>query len=170
VPGQVPDIRLAKAFRGLCLPGTRVQITLQVTNVGTGPTSDPVTLNDPMPAGLTLVLPVPNPPGWDCSASTPALLSCEYGVPPVLNPGGSAPLLVVTVQVAPDAPPVIINTAQATTLGDLDPSLGIDSAFCRREPVPAPVLGPFGYAGALLALLGAAGFGWRRLRSGRAGH
>ena len=43
-------------------------------NTGGAPTVNPQTVLDPMPAGLTLVS--ASGPGWDCTASTPANMSC----------------------------------------------------------------------------------------------
>ncbi len=71
-------------------------------NLGTGtiPATSPVTVLDPMPSGLSLVLPAAvtsNAPDWDCSLSTSSLLSCKYiGTYPV--PVGALTSVKVPVQ------------------------------------------------------------------------
>ncbi len=157
-PLVVPDLDLRKAFAAACGPGLRSTMQLSVRNVGTGPTSGPIELTDPMPAGMTLVVPV-TAPGWDCSASTPHLLSCSY--PPPVPPNGGPLTVTVTVLVQSDVVIGLRNTATAMTAGDLNPANDTDSALCA-PPAPAPLLSPLGAGLGVLALLGTAALAYRR--------
>jgi hypothetical protein len=114
-----------------------------------------------MPAGLSLV--TASGSGWDCTGSTPPQLLCVRNA--VLNPGASAPIITATVIVAGNAPSVLINTAIATTPGDLDVAQGTATAVCRRNPIPAPAASPGALAVALLVLIGFGGLALRRLRA-----
>ncbi|MGD9764864.1 MAG: hypothetical protein AB7V27_14215 [Candidatus Binatia bacterium] len=120
--------------------------TLDVSNVGTAATVDPIIVTDNLPTGLTLVS--VTAPGWTCM-TTLTTLSCTFSG--MLDPGDSAPTIKVTVNVAPDAPPVLFNTATAES-GTVEPITAEDSAICRATPVPAPALSHTGLTGALLTL------------------
>jgi hypothetical protein len=130
-----------------------------VANVGNVATSGPILVTDPIPITMTLILPVNAPGGWDCSASTPQLLSCFF--PPPVNPGVVLPTITATVAISPDAV-VLLNEATAETAGDLETA--VDQAVCRASTVPAPAMSPFGYALALLTLAGVAGLALLRMR------
>ncbi len=67
------------------IPGSIATYGLSIINLAGPIIAGPVALTDPIPAGLTLQLPV-TPPNWNCAASTPALLSCFYtGTFPIPN-------------------------------------------------------------------------------------
>ncbi|HSQ00274.1 MAG TPA: LPXTG cell wall anchor domain-containing protein, partial [Candidatus Dormibacteraeota bacterium] len=160
IPEVAPNIALFKSFPGLCRPSTTTTFTLQVRNIGGIATSGPITIVDPMPAGLSFVQATGN--GWDCSSppSTPAQLVCVRNT--FLNAGASAPLITATVTVDANAGPVLINTAIATTPGDLDIADGTATAICRRNPVPAPAASPWALALGLVVLIGLGGLALRR--------
>ena len=160
IPQQVPNIDLNKTFPGLCRQGTTTTMILAVRNIGDAPTSGPVTVTDPLPTGLTLIQ--ASGSGWDCSGSMPTQILCVRNA--ILNGGSTAPPINVTLSVAADAAAVLLNTAVATTPGDLDESDGTASAFCRRNPVPAPAASPATLGGSLLLLIGIAGLAMRRRR------
>jgi len=157
-PLVVPDLSLTKAFTSTCAAGHTTSFRLSVRNVGDGATSGPIDVVDPMPTGMTLVLPV-TAAAWDCSGSTSTLLHCTYAA--VLQPN-TAPLEVnAHAQVASGVGKGLLNTATGSTPGDLNPINDSDSALCV-EPAPAPALDPLGLAIGVAALIGAAAFAMRR--------
>ncbi|HSP99923.1 MAG TPA: hypothetical protein VL049_22090 [Candidatus Dormibacteraeota bacterium] len=158
IPEVAPNIALFKSFPGLCRPSSTTTFTLLVRNIGGIATSGPITIVDPMPAGLSLVQATGN--GWNCTGSTPAQLLCVRNT--ILNAGASAPVITATVTVAGNAGPVLINTAIATTPGDLDIADGTSSAVCRRNPVPAPAASPWALVLGLGVLIGLGGLALRR--------
>jgi hypothetical protein len=131
---------------------------LAVRNVGETATAGPITVVDPLPAGLTVAQISGN--GWSCGASTAMQVTCVRTA--ILNAGAAAPIITVTLNVANNAAPVLINTATATTPGDIDPNNGTATAFCRRNPVPAPAASPAALAIGALVLVGVAWFALRR--------
>jgi hypothetical protein len=127
-------------------------------NIGDTPTSGPILLSDPMPAGLTLLLPV-NAPGWDCSASTAVLLSCTYNA---IVPANSSTLTVTAnAQIAANFNGLIINTATAETAGELATANNIGTSVCTR-PAPAPAASPLALGVGVALLIGIAGLAMRR--------
>lgn len=73
-------------------------------------TSAAVTVSESLPAGLTLVSMAG--PGWTCSGNI-----CTRG--DILNPGASYPVVVVTVNVASNAPSLVTNQATLSGGGSL---------------------------------------------------
>ncbi len=163
LPQQAPNLALSKAFTGVCRPGGRSSFILAVRNVGDAPTGGPITVTDAMPIGLTLVLPVTGG-GWDCTGSTPQQLLCVRQA--ILGMNAAAPPITATVSVAANVGPSILNTAFATTDGDLDPAEGTDTGVCATNPAPSPLLSPLGMLGGLLALGATAAAALRRRRRG----
>jgi uncharacterized repeat protein (TIGR01451 family) len=84
---------------------------IAVRNLGPGPASGTVTVVDTLPAGLTAV--TLGGDGWTCS---PANLTCTRR--DALAAGGAYPAITLTVNVAPDAPASVINTATVSGGGD----------------------------------------------------
>ena len=80
----------------------------------------------------------------------------------ILNAGANAPTITATLAVAADAAPMLLNTATATTPGDLDPNEGIAAAVCRRNPIPAPAASPIALGVGVLVLIGSAWLAMRR--------
>ena len=77
-----------------------------MSNIGGGPTSGPVTVNDTLPAGLMPTAAAGA--GWVCNIAGQAV-SCTRA--DALNVGASYPAITLTVNVAPAAPPSLTNTA-----------------------------------------------------------
>ena len=103
----VADLTLAKTHTGSFPQGQiGATYTLTVSNIGGGPTSGPVTVNDTVPAGLTPTAAAGA--GWVCSIAGQAV-SCTRA--DALNAGASYPAITLTVNVAPAAPPSLTNTA-----------------------------------------------------------
>ena len=75
------DLVMRKTQENPLVPGTQGQFTLSVINIADPlpASSGPITVTDSLPAGLTLNVALANSsnlPDWNCSASTPAQLSC----------------------------------------------------------------------------------------------
>lgn len=111
-----PDLALAKTHSGNVSRG-QVGATYGITvrNVGVSPTTGVVTVTDVLPAGLTAT--ALGGVGWSCTLGT---LTCTRG--DALATGASYPEVVVTVDVAIDAPLVITNTATVSGGGDVEPA------------------------------------------------
>ena len=82
------------------------QYTISVSNTGTGPTVDPVTLTETVPAGETLVS--MSGSGWNCSVSPTCTRTDALGA------GLSYGAITVTVNVAANASSPQVNTAMVS--------------------------------------------------------
>ncbi len=98
-------------------------------NAGAGPTTGTVTMTETVPAGLTLVSMAGA--GWNCSGAT-----CTRG--DALAPGSSYPAVVVTVNVAPDAPSGAMN--YVLVVGGGAPAVSSTLAMWILGPPAQPVL------------------------------
>ena len=86
-------------------PGT---YSILVGNSGTSSTVGPISVNDTMPAGVSINLPV-TATGWDCSASSSSQLACTSNA--VLLPGSNAPVINAPVSVANGTSALVSNSA-----------------------------------------------------------
>ena len=161
-PFGPPDLSIEKTLQGTLTTGQGGTYLIHVTNVGTGPTTGPVTVMDPMPAGLTLVS--ASGTDWDCTASTPQNAECVYN--DVLSPQESAPLITVRVAVQAGVQGGVSNVASVATAGDAQ--AGNDSGIVT-VPVtitaPAPLLSARNMAVLFAVLLLVAALGVWRLRA-----
>lgn len=148
---SAPDLEIAKTTGGNFVSGETGVYILKVTNVGGAPATGETTVTDAMPAGLTLLLPVAAPAGWDCGGSSAAELVCTYPGP--IAPGQT---FTFTFSVAIAAPPGtgIENIAFVQNGSDIDSSNNEDSVVTgiRPPPAPAPALSPLGTMAALAVL------------------
>jgi uncharacterized repeat protein (TIGR01451 family) len=111
---QVADLTITKSHVGNLAQGqVGATYTITVSNAGPGPTSGTVTVVDTLPAGLTATAMAGT--GWTCTLAT---LTCTRS--DVLANGGSYPVLVLTVNVASNAPASVINTATVSGGGELN--------------------------------------------------
>jgi hypothetical protein len=126
--------------------------------VGAGPTIAPISITDPLPAGLTLHS--ASGPGWDCTASTAHNVACVNAGP--LAPHGPALTLTFTVTIGPDTQDPIVNTATVSTF--CDPETANDSATdgTNTVPLPIPVMSTAVLSVLIAALFSVALFGMRR--------
>ena len=157
------DVAITKSLAGDLVVGQTATYTLSVRNVGSAPTTGLVTVNDPMPFGLTLDS--VGGAGWDCTSSTPAAVLCTYGG--VLNPGAPALTIAVTVLVGPPALGGVTNIATVFTPGDGNPSnnAATHTTTALAAPVPAPLMSGAGHVALVALLLAAGGVGvWRTRR------
>jgi uncharacterized repeat protein (TIGR01451 family) len=127
-----PDLTVSKTHTGNFNQGqSSVVYTLTVTNQGAGVTSGTVTLTDNLPAGLSVTSMFGF--GWNCPIAT---LNCTRS--DVLAAGASYPPVNVTVNVANNAPALVINTAAVSGGGDTSP--GNNTATDPTTINPAPDL------------------------------
>ncbi len=142
--------------------GDTATYEILVTNIGNLSTTTNTILQDPMPVGLSLVS--ASGSGWDCAASTSALVSCTYAA--VLAPGASAPVITVEVEVGIGAITGVTNVATVNGGGDSDPNndSGIETSDVLPPPAPAPALGRTAMIASLLLMAAVAAFAMRRRR------
>jgi|GEM_PF-4065056 predicted outer membrane repeat protein len=115
----VPDLTVTKSHLD---PFSHNQIgatyTISVSNVGNGPTMGTVTVTDTLPAGLTAT--AIGGSGWSNCTATPVVgpgtLSCTRS--DVLANGASYPNLIVTVDVAANAPNPVTNSVTVSGGGE----------------------------------------------------
>ncbi|HVF35572.1 MAG TPA: hypothetical protein VND91_09645, partial [Candidatus Saccharimonadia bacterium] len=119
--GVVPNLTVDKSHVGNFVQGqVGATYTIVVRNVGSAATSGTVTLTDTLPAGLTATAIAGS--GWNC---TLAPLSCTRG--DALAAGASYPPIVLTVNVASNAPATLVNTATVSGGGDTTPGNNTDT-------------------------------------------
>jgi len=107
----VSDLTVVKTHAAPFVQGQSGTYTIVVFNQGGGPTTGTVTMTDTLPAGL--VATGIAGPGWSCDLGT---LTCTRSDP---RAGGSNfPGITLTVDIAADAPPVLINTVSVSGGGE----------------------------------------------------
>jgi uncharacterized repeat protein (TIGR01451 family) len=132
-PGGNSDLAMAKSVAsGSGNPGSVLVYQLVVSNAGTRDAAG-VSLRETVPQ-LTSFLAAGSSPGWTCSPDGNAGSSCTLAVGTVT--AGSSATFTFAVQVAstfPADPPVIANTACASTTSNGDPS-GNDCGTTSTPP------------------------------------
>ena len=133
-----PQLSIAKsATPGAFAVGQTGTYSLLVGNSGSSATVAPITVTDPLPAGITTTA-TPSGTGWDCSASTSTQISCT--TVSVLLPGSNAPVINAPVTIAAGTASPATNTATVNGGGDGScPS----AAHCQstiQTPVNAPLI------------------------------
>lgn len=126
VTPAAPDLALKKRLIGTPVAGQDATFLIEVTNVGSGPTTGPITVTDVLIPGLTFVSGTGT--GWSCGA-TGQTVTCTNPGP--LAPGASTSLF-LTVSVAANLT-VISNTATVKTPGD--PGPGNDTDTVNPTPI-----------------------------------
>jgi uncharacterized repeat protein (TIGR01451 family) len=123
------DLAIAKSASALVV-GSTGTFTMTVSNVGTSPTTGPITVTDNLPAGITFIS--GSGAGFTCAVAA-QLVTCTRTS--VLAAGQSAVLSLV-VNVSSAALPTVVNTATVATPGDSVP--GNNTASTGPVPVTAP--------------------------------
>jgi uncharacterized repeat protein (TIGR01451 family) len=120
-----PDLTITKTHSGNFTQGqTGATYAITVTNSGTASTSGTVTVIDSLPSGLTAATPTAiNGSGWICTQAT---LTCTRS--DVLTAGSSYPAIILTVNVASNAPASVTNTATVSGGGETSGATGNNSA------------------------------------------
>jgi uncharacterized repeat protein (TIGR01451 family) len=107
----LPDLTISKSHTGNFTQGqTGAQYTITVSNVGLGSTSGTVSVVDTLPAGLTAT--ALSGTGWSCSLAT---LTCTRSD---ALASGSYPNIILTVNVASNAPSSVTNSATVSGGGE----------------------------------------------------
>jgi uncharacterized repeat protein (TIGR01451 family) len=160
---QLPDLSIEKTLQGVLTTGQGGTYLIQVTNVGNGPTAGPITVMDPMPAGLTLVS--ADGSNWDCTNSTPQNMECSFA--PILLGHQSAPLITLRVTVQSSPGSVIRNVATVSTAFDTGANNNSGAASAPVvQTAPVPLLSAQGVLAMIAVLLFVAALGVRQLRAG----
>lgn len=116
-----PDLTIAKSHSGSFQRGQPATYTLQVRNIGNGPTTAAATVSDVLPAGL--VPTAATGTGWSCSIGAQTV-SCTHAA--TIAAGATAPAITLDVLVDPAAPGSLTNTA--TVAGGGETNTGNNSA------------------------------------------
>ena len=136
--GGAPQLTIVKsATPSAFAVGQPATYTLQVSNTGSSSTAGTISVSDPLPAGITATLPIAAA-GWDCSASTATQVNCSTNA--VLLPGSNAPVINVTVAVAPTTANPATNTATTQGGGDSSCPAATHCVSTTTTPVNAPRL------------------------------
>jgi uncharacterized repeat protein (TIGR01451 family) len=114
--GNPMDLALVKLLDGQIRVEQEATYVLRVTNVGGRPTTGPIVVSDPLPAGLRFVS--ASGPGWSCSAEGQNV-TCRAAGP--IQPGQTSTIL-LRVRVAAPAGTQITNCATVETAGDANPA------------------------------------------------
>ncbi|HEV3316142.1 MAG TPA: CSLREA domain-containing protein [Candidatus Angelobacter sp.] len=129
-----PDLTITKTHVGNFTPGqVGATYTITVSNVGGGATVGTVTVVDTLPAGLTATNITGT--GWACTLNT---LTCTRA--DVLNAGASYPAITLTVNVAANAPPNVVNTATVSGGGELNTANDTASDPTHTSLVPLQII------------------------------
>jgi uncharacterized repeat protein (TIGR01451 family) len=114
--GNPMDLALVKLLDGQIRVEQEATYVLRVTNVGGRPTTGPIVVSDPLPAGLRFVS--ASGPGWSCAAQGQNV-TCRNAGP--IQPGQTSTIL-LRVRVAAPAGTQITNCATVETAGDANPA------------------------------------------------
>ncbi|MFN8571509.1 MAG: hypothetical protein U0132_05580 [Gemmatimonadaceae bacterium] len=133
--GGAPDLAITKTHSGSFTVGSNGAYTIGVSNVGTSPTTGPITVTDVLPNGLTFVS--GSGSGWTCSAVAQSVTCTNAG--PV-SAGANLPSIALTVSVGVAAIPTVTNTATVSTTGDANGANDSASDPTAVNPAPAPDL------------------------------
>ena len=123
------DLAIAKTTATAPLvPGQDVTYQLAVRNLGPSTSRQPITVQDPLPAGLTFVS--ASGTGWTCDPAVRCVLAADVAA------GADAPLLTVRGQLDPAFTGDLVNTATVTgTTPDPDP--GNNTSTVTDPTVPS---------------------------------
>ena len=109
------DLTLTKVATGAFKFGGSASYTVTVTNGGGAATTNGYTVIDTLPTGLTAGTVTSPDAGWNCAASTSAIVSCSRST--ALGVGESTTLN-IPVNIAANAPASVTNTASVSGGGE----------------------------------------------------
>lgn len=92
---------------------------LGIFSLGGSVNAGPVTVTDPMPAGLALMMPYPMSANWDCSSSLPTVLNCNY-IGSFAIPVGFSDNISFNVKISKKLVGKVENCAKVSVAGDVD--------------------------------------------------
>lgn len=145
--GVGPEVSITKMHVGAFTIGQTGTYTITVQNHGNGNTAGPITVTDPLPAGMSFVSAVG--PGWACSAAG-QIATCVTDN--VLAPGATSSIS-LTVLVGEAAYPTATNSASVFTPNDgilsnktaFDPTtIRLGTTTSASTPAPTTTAGPAG--------------------------
>jgi uncharacterized repeat protein (TIGR01451 family) len=115
-----PDLRLTKTGPASFSVGVNGSYSIAVNNTSGGiATTAPYTVTDTLPAGITLVAPLPTGTGWTCSGGVVGGNSFSCSGSAAIAAGASNPNpIAVNVAVGAAAVPSVTNTANVTGGGE----------------------------------------------------
>ncbi|HEX4943522.1 MAG TPA: IPTL-CTERM sorting domain-containing protein [Usitatibacteraceae bacterium] len=143
LPG--PDLTISKSHASSFLQGqVGAAFTVTVSNGGGIPTSGAVTVTDNVPAGLTPTAAAGA--GWVCNVAGASVTRVRSDP---LAPGASYGPITLTVNVAPDAPPSVTNTAIASGGGDVNAANNTASDVATIVPALSAVTPSAGANGSI---------------------
>lgn len=114
---SAPDLTIAKTHTGNFTAGQiGATYNISVTNSGTVSTAGTVTVIDTVPTGLTATAAAGT--GWTCSLNTPSVGQVQCTRTTALAAGSSYPPIVLTVNVAANAPASVTNSVTTSGGGE----------------------------------------------------
>ncbi len=119
-----PELSVDKSHVGSFAVGNTGQYTIQVTNTGFMTATAPITVVDTLPISLTYNSHTGI--GWNVVLPTTGQTITFTHVPP-LAPGAALPALILTVDLAPNVPEIVINSVVVTTTGNAGGALSLDT-------------------------------------------
>jgi uncharacterized repeat protein (TIGR01451 family) len=114
-PPPAPDLTVTSSHSGAFTQGQTGAYTITVSNVGAGPTSGAVTVEDTVPTGLTATTMAGD--GWTCEVGVGSP-NCTRS--DVLAAGASYPAITLTVNVAANAPSSVTNVVTVSGGGEVN--------------------------------------------------
>ncbi len=152
----MPALAVHVALQGRAATGAPLVYVITVANVGSVPTTAPVTLVDHLPPGVEFQQ--VNATGLACTPMAP-MVHCMYPLP--LSPGQISPPVRVTVVVTATAGSDLVNVAVANS-GEASATAG-NNVRVLGPAAPAPLLSPLGLLAALTMLIAVAARARRRV-------
>src|SRR5882724_5614314 len=115
---NVPDLSVAASHSGNFFVGQiGAAYTVNISNVGTTATAGgTINLTDQLFQGLTAT--AASGTGWSCSSSFPTTFVFCTRLAGTLAPGAAYPPITITLNVAPDAPAVVLSLLNVGGIGD----------------------------------------------------
>jgi uncharacterized repeat protein (TIGR01451 family) len=137
-----PDLTIAKSHTGNFILGQTGVYTITVTNVGLSPADgSTVSVADTLPAGLTAT--AASGTGWACTLGT--TITCTRSDTVASN--AAYPAITVTVNVANNAPGLVVNTATVSGGGDTNALNNAAQDSTKVTPPPADLTITASHAG-----------------------
>ncbi len=133
-----PDLMITKSHVGDFQVGVNGTFSFRVQNVGSAATTGTITVDDILPAGLTLVS--ASGSSWNCSTSTIGGQTVQCTTAATVAPGSFTTDITVVVAVDAAATPAVTNTATVTTLGDTNAANDSDNDTVNVNSSVAPDL------------------------------
>jgi uncharacterized repeat protein (TIGR01451 family) len=132
--GQAPDLSVTKMHTGNFTQGqTGATYSLTVANAGPIPSVGLVTVTDTLPTGLAAT--ALGGTGWSCVLPT---RTCTRG--DALTPAATFPPIILTVDVAGNAPPIVTNSVTVSGGGDATPVNNTAQDPTTVTPAPPDLL------------------------------